>query len=344
MTPFRLGLLGYGRIAGLVHAPVLTRMPHARLVAVAEPDPERRALAERHTGATGYAHYEALLEARAVDAVVICLPTPQHADAAVAAFEAGLHVYVEKPIATTAHDAARVLDAWRRAGTVGMAGFNFRFNPGYRELRDLVRHGALGRVVGIRGVFTSAPRALPPWKQQRATGGGVLLDLASHHLDLAPWLLGDTIGAVHASVTSGRTEDDTATVQATLSSGVPYQGFFSLAAPESHRVEVIGEEAVAAFDRMHDRRVRLTPVRDAHTPVRRVRRALEAVHPRTLLRGVPPEPSFTLALAAFVDAARHGTSASPTLDDGAAALHAVLAAERSARDGRVVSLAEAAIA
>lgn len=334
MTPLNIGLLGYGRIAELVHVPVLMGLPDAKLCAVAELDPVRRAQAERATGATGYASVEALLSARAVDAVVICLSTPEHAEAAIAAFAAGLHVYVEKPIATSALDAARVLAAWRAAGTVGMSGLNFRFSPRYEELRALIAQGALGRIVSARSVMTSAPRALPPWKQRRATGGGALLDLASHHVDMVRFLLDEPMVSVQSQLRAVNTEADTASLQGATRSGVLYQGTFSLAAPESHEFEVIGDAATASYNRSLDRAVRVLPVHGAHTRVRRLRRALDAVHPATLLRGGQPEVSFARALAAFVHAACSGTPASPSLEDGAMSLHVILAAEDSARDGR----------
>jgi len=333
MTPLNIGLLGYGRIAELVHVPVLLGLANAKLCAVAELDPARRTQAERVTGAKGYATVEALLAARAVDAVVVCLATPEHADAAIAAFEAGLHVYLEKPIATSAPDAARVLAAWRAAGTVGMSGLNFRFSPRYQELRQLIAQGALGRIVSARSVFTSAPRTLPPWKQRRETGGGVLIDLAAHHVDLLRFLLDDPVMSVQAQVRTMITEEDTASLQGVTRSGALYQGSFSLAAPESHRFEVIGEVASAAFDRALDRAVRVIPVRGAHTRARRLERVLDAMHPGSLLRGVQPERSFARALATFVSAARGGNPVSPSLDDGAVSLQVILAAEASARDG-----------
>jgi predicted dehydrogenase len=76
-----------------------------------------------------HADFAELLDAHPLDAVVICLPPALHSRAAVAGFARGLHVYVEKPLAISAGDGRGMLDAWRRAGTVGMVGFNHRFHP-----------------------------------------------------------------------------------------------------------------------------------------------------------------------------------------------------------------------
>ncbi len=336
MSQLRLGLLGYGRIAELVHARLMTQLPNARLVAVAEADASRRALAEQATGTIGFPSVKALIAAEMADAVVVCLPTPQHASAAESCFDAGLHVYLEKPIATTMDDASRVLAAWERSGKVGMIGLNFRFSPQYAALRELVRAKTLGRIVMVRSVLTSSPRALPEWKSYRVSGGGALLDLATHHIDLLAYVLQDPVVSVQASVSSISTEHDTASLQATLASGALYQGMFSLTAPESHRFEISGEAGTASYDRNLDREVRVVPLKAAHSRARRVARVLDAVHPQALLRGSQPEPSFQLALEAFVAAARAGgnRSAPSSLRYAANCLSVVLAAERSALTGR----------
>ncbi len=340
MSQLRLGLLGYGRIAELVHVPILSRLAGVRLVAVAEANADRRGLAARATSATVHENETSLLESRSVDAVVVCMPTPQHASAAVAAFDAGLHVYLEKPIATTADDAVAVVEAWRRAGTVGMAGLNFRHNPHYLALREHVRRGDFGRVVAVRSVFTSSPRALPAWKCTRATGGGVLLDLATHHLDLLSFVLSERVVSVQACVSSVATEDDTALVQCTLQSGVLYQGTFSLTTPESHQFAVHGDHAVAWYDRARDRRIRLTPVGGAHAMTHRLARVLDVAHPSALRHAVQPERSFEHALSAFVRAAQGESlpTHAPTLADGESSLAVVLAAEEAARTGSTVAV------
>jgi predicted dehydrogenase len=106
------------------------RLPDVELIALAEPDVQRRVEASRRApGAAAYGSYHDLLKMPEVEAVVICLPNALHAEVAVAALEQGKHVYLEKPLATSLDEAQRVVTAWRRAGVVGMIGFNYRFNP-----------------------------------------------------------------------------------------------------------------------------------------------------------------------------------------------------------------------
>lgn len=223
-TPLGVGLLGCGRIARMFHLLVLSSLDSARLVAVADADlAALRAAQAIVPEAVGVGHVEALLAVPGVDAVVVCLSTHLHADAAVAAFDAGRHVYVEKPLALDAAAAARVREACSASGRTGLVGFNFRFHPLVGAAREAVAAGALGQVVGIRTAFSSAPRELPEWKRDRATGGGALLDLASHHVDLLRHLTGSEITAVSATIATHRSADDTATLTLRLTSGVTAQ-------------------------------------------------------------------------------------------------------------------------
>ena len=195
-------------------------MPGVDLVAVADPDEEARAAVRaRAPRATLCASHTQLLAATSLDAVVICLPPALHAEAAIASFAGRLHAYIEKPLATSLDDAREVVEAWRRSGMTGMVGFNYRFHPLVIALREAVRRGDLGPVTAVRTSFGAAQRALPEWKRERSSGGGALLDLASHHVDLARVLLDAEVVEVSASVRSIQSEADTAVATLRMSSG-----------------------------------------------------------------------------------------------------------------------------
>jgi len=237
----RIGVIGCGRIARGIHLPVLARLGGVRIASIAEPDADsRNAAAAIARGATAHVDYRDLLRAGGVDAAVICVPPHLHAPVAIAAFEAGLHVYVEKPLVTSLVESVPVLDAWRRARTIGMIGFNFRFHPQVASIQLRIRDGAIGTPLGVRGVFSILPHELPDWKRTRSTGGGVLLDLVSHHVDLVHHLLGDDVVRVYATSRSLRGEADHAAVQLELTSGVMVQLFASLGAVDENRLEVLG--------------------------------------------------------------------------------------------------------
>lgn len=337
-SPLRIGLVGAGRIAQLVHLPALAAANGLEVVGIVEPDDDARVaagtLAPR---ATLYTDLGRMLEEPTVEAIVVAAPTALHAEIARQAFDARRPVYLEKPIAVTLDEASTVLDAAQ--GQVGMSGLVFRFARTYQRTRSLLRSGAIGEVVAVRTVFTSAPRELPTWKQSRATGGGVLLDLLSHHADLVAWLLNTPILEASARVRSVRSEADTASVQLELATGVSVQTFVSAAAAAAHRVEVIGTEGRLVADPWAGDEPDLFGA--GLVPSRAER--LRAADPRRALHRPDFQGPFRRAFETFAEAVRLRQPVQPSLADGAASLAVVEAAERSgAADGQPVPVADVA--
>lgn len=344
MPAVKLGLIGCGRIAQLVHLDVLRRLPGAELVALADVDLRPREEASRRMpGAVAFADYRELLPE--VDAVVVCLPNALHAEAALAALQQGKHVYLEKPLATDLDDARRVLSVWRSAGVVGMIGFNYRFNALYRAAKQYIQTGELGELVSVRSVFSAAPRNLPAWKQQRQSGGGVLLDLALHHIDLLRFLFEKEVCEVFTQLRSQRSEDDNAALQLRLADGLLVQSFFSLGAIEEDRFEIYGTGGKLTVDRYRAFNVEITDQASAHRPRweqlgRRLWSALRGPYLWDRLFAPGREPSYGVALDQFVTAVRANRSVRPNFLDGYRSLAVVAAAEESARTGRIVALTD----
>lgn len=341
MSPLRIGFIGCGHLAREVHFPVLASLPGVEVVAVADPDPAARAEATRIVpSASGHAGHADLLGLD-LDAVVACPPTAAHADVACDVLAAGVPLYLEKPIATTLPDAARVVEAWQAAGVPAMLGFNYRFNPLYADLRRRLRSGEIGEVVAVRTAFSTRGGG-GGWRGQRGSGGGVLLDLAAHHVDLVRFLLGDEVEAVSAGLRSRRTEDDTATLELRMASGVTVQTFCSLSAVEEDRAEVIGEGGVlrvSRYDSLAVERAGVSAAGAVPSVMGQVVRSAKAAPYLLQKRGAPwGEPSFQVALSAFTEAVRAGRPASPDPLDGYRGLAVLEAAERSAREGRLVSV------
>jgi predicted dehydrogenase len=338
MSLLRIGLLGGGQIARAVHLPVLRALAGVRVTAIAEAqESSLAAAAVLVPDAERFTDFRQLIDAGNVDAVVICLPPHLHAPSAIAAFEAGLHVYLEKPLAPSTAEAAPVLDAWRRAGTIGMIGFNFRFHPQAEAIRRRVRGGEIGPVLGIRSVFSILPHQLPDWKRSRALGGGVLLDLASHHVDLVHHLLGDPVVRAYARVRSGVGEGDHASLDLELASGATMQTFVSLGSVDENRMELFGSAGKLVMDRIELLRPQHVAATMQGARARRVARALTALQPGLLLRSPGAEPSFALALGAFARAAAGAAFSGPDLVDGARSLAVIEAAERAAATGAAVT-------
>lgn len=340
----RVAIIGCGAVARYCHAPALRRIKGVTIAAVADPDRVSRERLGRATGAAPHESVASLLARDDVDAAIICVPSQLHADVAVEVAQSGRAFYLEKPVATSADDARRVIAEVARAEVAAAVGFNRRAHPLYERARALVADGALGEVHSVHTVFSEpAPvDGLPEWKRARATGGGALLDLASHHFDLVRWLLGREIETITARVESVITEGDSASVTVGLTGGATAQCFFSLRSALADTVEIIGDLRTLRIDRHEARLSSTVPRRFGYgARERRVGGGFRDGGWR-LRRIVRPaeDPSYYRALEAFVMQARGERSALASLDDGVKSLLAVLAAEKSASAGATVVMAD----
>lgn len=340
----KLAIVGYGDLASSVYGPAIRSLgSKVELVAVVEPDSSRRQQAiETLSTVPCFASIEELISDATPQGVLISTPPTTHADLAEAAFDAGLAVYVEKPLAASDANGRRILDAWRRAGTPGMVGFNYRFNPVVEQLRATLTDPTLGRPVAARTSFSLASTTLPPWKQARSRGGGALLDLASHHIDLISFVFASEIGRVGCRIWSQKSEDDNAMLTLELESGLNVQTFVSLTTAEEDRIEVFGESGKLLYDRYFSERLERTGRSPGQVRmqllVNRMRSFLPGPGFKEKLRAPLREASFPRALRQFVEAVERGESQSPTIDDGWRCLQVILAAERANQEGRVVKV------
>ena len=347
MSPIKIGLIGCGRIAQSVHLRILPRLPGVELAALAEIDEERREEARTVVPqADAFSDYRDMLAMPQLDAVVICLPNALHAEAAIAACAQGKHIYIEKPLATNLDEGKRMLAAWRRSGKVGMVGFNYRFNPLNQSLRRQMNAGRIGKVIAARSVFSTFHGSRDEWRDQRKSGGGALLDLASHHVDLTRFLFGKEIVAVSASLRSTRHEDDTAILQMGLADDTVVQSFFSLNALEEDCFSIYGESGKLSVDRYRSHEVEHSAASRGSDRFAQLGSSMRMIsHAPYLfqkLRAPGHEPSYRIALAEFASAVRAGRRVSPDLEDGYRSLAVVLAAEESAATGKVVALSSGA--
>ena len=335
MNSVRLGVIGCGKVACRIHLPALRRVRGAKVVAVADPVPARLAEgAQLAGGVAAFADWKELLRQDTVEAALICTPSALHAECALAALAARKHVYVEKPLASNLSQAESVLRAWEPAGLVGMTGFNYRHHPIYQKMREIVASGTLGQVIAVRSCFTSAGEWIDEWRKARSLGGGVLLDLAGHHIDLAQFVLGQRVCEVSARVASLRSEQDTAWTHMTLENGVPMQSFFSLRGTDSNRFEIYGESGRATVDYLAGTLEIVSPGR------RKLAQRVTAVLGQGWSRfkhGLAGErdPSYALAFSTFVNAIADGRQRiAPDLRDGFHVLQVIDAAEQSAATGQ----------
>ena len=189
-------VVGYGAI-GRRHAQVLTELPAAAVRAVVDPDAAARSAAEQQ----GFKVYPYLAEALAAvgaseaSAVAVCSPNGLHTEHALLALAAGRHVVIEKPLATTPADAARVLAAAEAASRFATVVVQNRLTPAMQWLKVLVEHGTLGRplVVQITCLWNRDARYYKGsrWRGDTQLDAGVLFTQFSHFVDLLVWLWGE---------------------------------------------------------------------------------------------------------------------------------------------------------
>ena len=195
--PVGLAILGAG-FMGSAHASNYAALgERVRVKWVSSRSLDRAAKVAETVGAQATEDFDAAVSDPEVGAVDICLPTPLHREAAEAAFAAGKHVFLEKPIALTLDDADAIIAAAERSGRVLMVGLVLRFWPEYVELQRRISEGELGRPQVVSAHRLSPPADWADWFADRAQSGGTPVDLMIHDFDQMNWLLG-TPRAVYA--------------------------------------------------------------------------------------------------------------------------------------------------
>lgn len=188
----RVGVIGLG--IGRMHIEGWRQHPQVEVVAIADADPVRLAAVGEQFGIPGrHTSAEAMLAAESLDVVSVCTPNKFHKDLTLAALAAGCHVLCEKPMAMNADEGREMLAAAERAGRRLMINFSYRFSAQSRALKAQVDGGVFGEFYFGRSVWHRR-RGMPGfggWFGTKAlAGGGPLIDLGVHRLDLALWLMG----------------------------------------------------------------------------------------------------------------------------------------------------------
>jgi predicted dehydrogenase len=335
----RLGMIGCGRVFERFYAPILKDNPHWEFRACCEPLEERREWVQQSfPGLLAFESLSQFLKEPPVDAVVIATPPETHCAVAIQALERGLHVLVEKPMALHLDEARLMTEASLKARTRLWAGFNRRFFGTYRELKK--RLGAVAReeVKRISFQFVTNPatwKSVTPYLGDDSKGGGVLDDLASHQLNLLPWLLDTEIAAVRAECAAASGPDcRRVTLEVRLRNGM---AAYCEAAHGDEYSEVVEVS-------LKDRRIVARPGHQLETRWQRGDTLRALFNPDSMKRAISrwlveiPDvfrESFHRQLEAFAAATR-ADGALPAGSDalcGMSTLRAVLACRESLRNG-----------
>lgn len=189
-----VGIIGCGGIANGKHMPSLHALPNVRMVAFCDIILEKAEKAAKEFGtadAKVYTDYKELLKDEAIEVVHVLTPNREHADISIDALYAGKHVMCEKPMAKTAADAKRMCDAAAATGKKLTIGYQNRYRVDSQYAKAYVESGAMGEIY-YANAYALRRRATPNWGvflDEEAQGGGPVIDIATHSLDLTLYLM-----------------------------------------------------------------------------------------------------------------------------------------------------------
>jgi predicted dehydrogenase len=224
MEKVKVGIVGLGWVAQVVHLPILKRLEEADIVAVCDRDKSRgRLVAEKFGIRSLYTDVTQMLESEHLDAVIVATSTDSHKDVATAVLKAGKDVLVEKPIARKYEEAAEIAEAVKAAKRRLMVGMNHRFRPDTMLLKSFLEAKELGKVFYARAGWLRKKNNDASWlTQKERSGGGVFIDLGIVMLDMAFWMMGypdvKRVSATNFNHTTKQVED-TSCVNITMKNG-----------------------------------------------------------------------------------------------------------------------------
>ena len=190
----RIGIIGCGGIANGKHMPALKKQKDGQMVAFCDIIEERAVKAAKDYGtpdAKTYTDYKELLEDKTIDVVHVCTPNKEHSFITIDALEAGKHVMCEKPMAKTYAEAKAMLDAAKRTGKKLTIGYQNRHTPQALYVKQACDEGVLGDIYYANAIALRR-RAVPTWGvflNEDEQGGGPLIDIGTHALDLTLWCM-----------------------------------------------------------------------------------------------------------------------------------------------------------
>jgi UDP-N-acetylglucosamine 3-dehydrogenase len=232
-----VGIVSFAHVHAPPYASVLSSLQAAEFVGVADDDASRGREAADRFGVRYFDDARALFDA--VDAVVVCSENRNHARHTIAALESGVHVLCEKPISTTVEEARAMIRASSVSGRQLRIAFPVRYLPAVRQAKEIVRSGAIGRVLAVNG--TNHGQIPGGWfLDPDLAGGGAVMDHTVHVADALRWMLGTEVRSVYAEIGSffgAEGTDDGAILTLELEGGAIADGAFATIDPSWSRGE-----------------------------------------------------------------------------------------------------------
>lgn len=354
--PFRIGVVGAGAIATYGHIPAFQALPGVEIAAICDSNLERaQASAARFNIPAAYADYSEMINKTNLDAISVGVPNALHAPVALAALEKGLHAFCEKPMATSVADGEAMVAAAKKAGTVLAINMSNRPRPEILFMRKAIAEGYLGKVsyaygrlirrVGIPGFGSWFTR-------KELAGGGALMDIGVHMLDMVLYALGfPKIAAVRGEtqmvhgpqgrglggwgvdkIPGGTYDvDDMAAIHLRMADGglITIEVTWAFYGRNEERIQIVGSEA--GFD--------FFPTLYGETQPLHIYRD-DAVGPVEMIPTVPKsdERPWTVGMGRFVEACQGKGQPVASGEDGLAILRLLDATNRSAAEKKEIVL------
>ena len=346
MQKVKWGVIGAGGIADRRTLPGMMLSDKCELVAVMEVNGEQsKALAQKYNAKFAYTTADELLSNEEIEAVYIASPVKFHKDQVIAAAKAGKHVLCEKPIAVQMADSASAQAACEDAGVLAAAGFMMRYHSLHRKMREIVTSGKLGQVVSCRAQMNCWYPDIPGnWRQQKAqSGGGALMDLGIHCIDLLEYILDSKTQSVMAmcdTKTFAYDIEDSANVMLKLQNGAVAYVDTNFNIPDDAvtcRLEIMGTKGSIVAENT------IGQVESGTLTCRFIDQgAYNAMQDRTETRVETFLPEggnmYTKELNSFSDSIRSNTPLTVPMSDAVHVQRVIEAAYQSSQEGKLVVL------
>ena len=202
MKKIGLGIIGLGYM-GKLHMRHSLKLPNVNLIGIADFSKKAQKEARNFGVKKIFSNYEQLLQEPDIDTVIISLPTYLHLSCVEQVAEAGKNIFLEKPIARNVEEGKKIVTVAQKNSVKLMVGYHLRFNNSFRDLKRQIDDGTLGDIVVAYATFISSgpffhraethiPLPVPTWWfDRKLTGGGALIDLGSHIINLLRWYFGE---------------------------------------------------------------------------------------------------------------------------------------------------------
>lgn len=255
------GFIGCGEVTEKKSGPAFSEVEGSSVVAVmSRSEQKARYYAERHGIPRWYTDAQQLIDDPQVNAVYVATPPSSHATFAIMAMKAGKPVYVEKPLAASYDDCARVNRISEQTGVPCFVAYYRRYLPYFQKVKEIVSQGTIGTVINVQVRFAVPPRELDyahpenlPWRlQPDIAGGGYFYDLAPHQLDLLQEMFGVILDARGICANRGGlyAAEDSVSAIFRFENGLPGSGSWCFVAHESARedsIQLIGDKGSLRF-------------------------------------------------------------------------------------------------